>query len=99
MFRKGVTWSLVSTNPTFGARLLHESETFNKAAATILFNDEKYVNYTLALVNSSVINYLAKIINPTLNNNIKDILAMPFICDKDRADKICNLAQTNIDIT
>ena len=99
LFRKGVTWSLVSSNPTFGARLLHESETFNKAAATILFNDEKYVNYTLALVNSSVINYLAKIINPTLNNNIKDILAMPFIYDKDRADKICNLAQTNIDIT
>lgn len=99
LFRKGVTWSLVSTNPTFGARLLHERETFNKAAATILFNDEKYVNYTLALVNSSVINYLAKIINPTLNNNIKDILAMPFIYNKDKADKICELAQSCIDIT
>lgn len=70
LFRKGVTWSLVSTNPTFGARILNETETFNKAAATILFTEEKYVNYTLALVNSKVINCFAKIINPTLNTII-----------------------------
>lgn len=99
LFRKGVTWSLVSTNPTFGARLLYERETFNKAAATILFNDEKYVNYTLALLNSSVINYLSKIINPTLNNNIKDILVMPFIYDVYNAEKIDKLAQSNIELT
>lgn len=98
LFRKGVTWSLVSTNPTFGARLLSERETFNKAAATILFNDEKYVNYTLALLNSSVVNYLTKIINPTLNNNIKDILAMPFVYDKHIAQQIDDLVDNNISI-
>src|SRR5699024_9015738 len=88
LFRKGVTWSLVSTNPTFGARLLPESQTFNKAAATVLFHDEKYVLYVLALLNSSVVNYLSKIINPTLNNNIKDILAMPFIYNIEKAPRI-----------
>lgn len=98
LFRKGVTWSLVSTNPTFGARFLSERETFNKAAATILFNDEKYVNYTLALLNSSVVNYLTKIINPTLNNNIKDILAMPFVYNEHLAQQIDDLVDDNISI-
>ena len=97
LFRRGVTWSLVSTNPTFGARLLPESQTFNKAAATILFDDEKYVLYVLALLNSSVINYLSKIINPTLNNNIKDILAMPFIYDTEKAPMILKLTNENIE--
>ncbi len=81
LFRKGVTWNLISTNPVFGARLLKETQTFNKAAATLIFNDNKMVEYTLGLLNSRVIDYLSKIINPTLNNNIKDILAMPFIID------------------
>ena len=97
LFRKGVTWSLVSTNPTFGARLLPESQTFNKAAATVLFNDEKYVLYVLALLNSSVVNYLSKIINPTLNNNIKDILAMPFIYNPEKAPRILEFANENIE--
>ena len=97
LFRRGVTWSLVSTNPTFGARLLPESQTFNKAAATVLFYDEKYVLYVLALLNSSVINYLSKIINPTLNNNIKDILAMPFIYDAEKSAPILNLTDENIE--
>lgn len=97
LFRKGVTWSLVSTNPTFGARLLPESQTFNKAAATVLFHDEKYVLYVLALLNSSVVNYLSKIINPTLNNNIKDILAMPFIYNPEKAPRILEFANENIE--
>lgn len=96
LFRKGVTWSLVSTNPTFGARLLPESQTFNKAAATVLFHDEKYVLYVLALLNSSVVNYLSKIINPTLNNNIKDILAMPFIYNAEKAPQILEFVDANI---
>lgn len=99
LFRKGVTWSLVSTNPVFGARILRETATFNKAAATILFQDDKYVLYVLALVNSCVINCLTKIINPTLNNNIKDILAMPFIFDKGNSKKIDELAKENIDFS
>lgn len=97
LFRKGVTWSLVSTNPTFGARLLPESQTFNKAAATVLFHDEKYVLYVLALLNSSVVNYLSKIINPTLNNNIKDILAMPFIYNIEKAPRILEFVNENIE--
>lgn len=96
LFRKGVTWSLISTNPTFGARLLSDHDTFNKAAATLLFNDENDVPYVLGLLNSSIVNCLSKIINPTLNNNIKDMLAMPLIIDKSRTAIINNIVNSNI---
>lgn len=47
LFRRGITWTLVSMNPLFGVRELGENLTFNKAAATILFNDETIIDYIL----------------------------------------------------
>lgn len=96
LFRKGITWSLISTNPTFGARLLTEDTTFNKAAATILFQDESYIEYTLGLLNSKVVNKITKMINPTLNNNIKDILLIPFIFNENKNEEIKYIVQNNI---
>ena len=81
LFRRGITWTLVSMNPLFGVRELGKNLTFNKAAATILFNDETIIDYVLGFLNSKVSQALLRIINPTMNNNIKDILNMPFIKD------------------
>ena len=44
-----------------------------------------------------MINYLSRIINPTLNNNIKDILAMPFIYDSAQAPLILKYTDNNIE--
>ena len=96
LFRKGITWSLVTANPMFGVRLLNETETFNKAAATILFYDESKLYYTLALLNSTPICYLSKMINPTLNNNIKDILLMPYKYNEYHSYNIERLSTENI---
>lgn len=99
LFRQGVTWSLISTKPTFGARFLSDYETFNKAAATLLFNDENDVLYILGLLNSSIVNCLSKIINPTLNNNIKDMLAMPLVIDEARKAIINEIVGNNISLS
>ena len=64
-------------SPLFGVRELSADLTFNKAAATILFNDCAKINYVLGFLNSKVTQSLLKIINPTINNNIRDILNMP----------------------
>lgn len=89
LFRRGVTWTLVSMNPLFGVRELDAQHTFNKAAATILFNDNSLINYTIGVLNSKVTEVLLKVINPTINNNIKDILNMPL--------KICALTINKVD--
>ena len=49
-FRRGITWTLVSMNPLFGVRELGKNLTFNKAAATILFNDETIIDYVLGFL-------------------------------------------------
>ena len=70
LFRRGITWTLVSMNPLFGVRELGKNLTFNKAAATILFNDETIIDYVLGFLNSKVSQALLRIINPTMNNNL-----------------------------
>ena len=99
LFRRGVTWTLVSMNPLFGVRELDRNLTFNKAAATILFNDETIIDYVLGFLNSKVSQALLRIINPTMNNNIKDILNMPFIKDMNFYSQVTSLVQCNISIS
>jgi hypothetical protein len=59
-----------------------ESQTFNKAAAALLFNDDSDVYYVLGFVNSKVATVLMRILNPTLNTNIKDVLSLPLANSK-----------------
>lgn len=99
LFRRGITWTLVSMNPLFGVRELSENLTFNKAAATILFNDETIIDYVLGFLNSKVSQALLRIINPTMNNNIKDILNMPFIKNTNFSPRVECLVQRNISIS
>ena len=88
LFRKGITWSLVSSSDMFSMRLLTEDTTFNKAAATILFNDNSQILYVLAFLNSKVARVLLRIVNPTLNTNIKDILGLPIAFETTKKDVI-----------
>ena len=99
LFRRGITWTLVSMNPLFGVRELGKNLTFNKAVATILFNDETIIDYVLGFLNSKVSQALLRIINPTMNNNIKDILNMPFIKDMNFYPQVKSLVQYNISIS
>ena len=99
LFRRGITCTLVSMNPLFGVRELGKNLTFNKAAATILFNDETIIDYVLGFLNSKVSQALLRIINPTMNNNIKDILNMPFIKDMNFYPQVKSLVQYNISIS
>lgn len=99
LFRRGITWTLVSMNPNFGVRELESALTFNKAAATILFEDESKINYVIGLLNTKVAQLLLSIINPTMNNNIKDILNMPYIYSKEDANEINELVEENIAIS
>ena len=77
LFRKGITWSLISSNDLFSMRLLTDDTTFNKAAATILFDNESLIEYFLGFLNTKITQSILRTINPTMNTNIKDILALP----------------------
>ena len=99
LFRRGITWTLVSMNPNFGVRELDETVTFNKAAATILFNDKRLIDYVLGFLNTKVAQALLRVINPTMNNNIKDVLNMPFIMNKNQQIPVEKLVKECISLS
>ena len=99
LFRRGITWTLVSMNPNFGVRELSDELTFNKAAATILFQNEAIIDYLLGFMNSKVAQALLRVINPTMNNNIKDVLNMPYIYDKAKAADVEALVRECIELS
>ena len=100
LFRKGITWNLISSYPILGVRFLPESQTFNKAAATLLFEDENKILYVLGYVNSIVATKIMRILNPTLNTNIKDVLSLPLnVSSISNIEKVENIVEENLTIS
>ena len=99
LFRSGITWNLISSYPILGVRFLPKTQTFNKAAAALLFYGDESILYTLGFVNSSVSTLLIRMINPTLNTNIKDVLSLPIIIDTNAKGHVEALVQENMNIS
>lgn len=89
-FRKGISWNLITSYERFAVRLLRETDTFNLAAPSIFFNDETLNTYVLGFLNSKVAEMGIKMMNPTLNTNIGDIMAQPLLYNKEKAQHTYN---------
>lgn len=74
-YRKGITWGLITSYaPSF--RIMPEGATFDKGGSTVIVNEDVY-NYALGLLNSKIYIIISELLNPTLNNQVKDIRSMP----------------------
>ena len=76
-FRKGICWTLISSSKLHGYRLLDDNSTFNLAAPSIFFDDEKTMYYILGFLNTKFSSEIVSLLNPTLNTNISDITSQP----------------------
>lgn len=97
LFRKGITWSLISSGSGFAMRYLSDMTTFNLAAPSILFHDEKYLIYILGFLNSVVARSILKILNPTINTNINNIINLPLRIEN--IDNVEKLVFQNISLS
>lgn len=88
-YKAGITWSLISNNPSF--RLLPEEATFDVGGSSIFLKDNGNIEFVLGLLNSKVFSYVQKIVNPTINIQVKDIRVMPFV--KKNENEITGLAE------
>ena len=88
-YKAGITWSLISNNPSF--RLLPEEATFEFGGSSIFLKDNSNIEFVLGLLNSKVFSYVQKIVNPTINIQVKDIRVMPFV--KKNENEITGLAE------
>lgn len=97
-FRKGITWNLISSTGT-GFRILEDDKLFNKAAPTLLFDEGRIDNIhdILGFLNSNVSTYLLKVLNPTFNTNIAEVLNLPFIHESVKATVEINISISKTD--
>lgn len=97
-FLEGISWTLVSSSD-FSVRLSPKSILFGNGSRTAFVIEN--LQYHISLLNSNVLAYLIKVINPTMNFNNENILSLPIEFPKSNSTKqqIDSLTQECIDIS
>lgn len=97
-FRDGITWNLVSSSGS-GFRYLPSTALFNKAAPTILLNEENLslLPYIMGFLNTTIVKYILNVMNPTINTNIAEVFNLPLI--QGNIVEINNLVNLNVSIS
>ena len=80
-FREGVTWSFV-TSGTFSCRYFNEGALWDVAGSSIFAFRNTSIEYICALMNSKVAQLFFDITNPTINYQVMNIIALPFLKDE-----------------
>ena len=76
--REGICWSKI-TSASQSFRIKRSVTEYDSASPTVFNSKFECDHYILALLNSVVSHFLLKAINPTLNTQVADVMALP-IC-------------------
>jgi len=96
-FKEGITWSRI-TSTKIGFRVSRIGNIFGDAGPCI-FPQNTNNKYLLGFLVTKIVKKLLEIQNPTMNFQVRDIEAMPFIIDKDKEKIVTKLIERNIDIS
>jgi hypothetical protein len=97
IFVGGITWSLINSGFA-GIRMMPDGFLFSSGAPS-LFCSHMYTPAILGFLNSNLVFYLRKAINPTLNNNSGDADKLPFSLDDEQRDEVENIVEDLIRIS
>jgi len=97
--RVGITWSMITSSYT-SYRLKSKDSEFSSGSPTIFVENENRLLYTLGMLNTKFYKEILKMIAPTLNSSVGDILKLPIIFSEDIISKktIDNFTEKNIKI-
>ncbi|MCK9411440.1 MAG: BREX-1 system adenine-specific DNA-methyltransferase PglX [Prolixibacteraceae bacterium] len=76
--REGITWSIISSKVTY-FRFKESNSEYSSGAPTIFQQGDTSLFYTLAFLNTKYSINLLKVINPTINTTVGDVLSLPLI--------------------
>lgn len=93
-FKDGLTWSTITGNK-LSMRFMKNSIFGGGGSAVFV---ENYLYYIFAFLNSCVAQFYLKLLNPTLNFLVGDILATPLIINKNNENEINEMVMRNITI-
>lgn len=92
----GITWNRISSN-TLGFRIKLKDFNFGENSPCMFLKENEDIYITLAILNTKCINLFLNLINPTLSNQVADLVKVPICIVKDKKN-INNLVQQNINI-
>ena len=95
-FRDGITWNALSSSKT-SARI--SANSIFDSAGSSMFPQKEEIGYYLAFMNSKIVDYLLKILNPTLNYGAGTVSNLPDADIKKSKEIINNKCQENINIS
>ena len=95
-FRDGITWNALSSSKT-SARI--SANSIFDSAGSSMFPQKEEIGYYLAFMNSKIVDYLLKILNPTLNYGAGTISNLPDTNIKKYKEIINDRSHENIDIS
>jgi hypothetical protein len=76
IFKKGITWNALSSNPTF--RVIDKA-LFDNAGSSLFVNNASDYYKLLGMLNTNIISKVIPLINPTLNSQPGTIGCIPFL--------------------
>lgn len=95
-FLKGITWGRI-TSAKIAFREVVEGSLFGDAGPIGFIENNRY--YVLGFLSSKVVSELLQITNPTLNFQIRDIMALPLVMDNDIIIQVESYVWNNIKIS
>lgn len=95
-FKEGITWNALSSSKTSARK---STNSIFDSAGSSMFPKKEEIEYYLAFMNSKIVDYLLKILNPTLNYGAGTISNLPDVNNKNYIEVIKNKSQQNIDIS
>lgn len=94
-FKEGLTWSTITS---YKLSLRYMKNCIFGGGGSAMFCEDNLFYY-LGYVNSVVAEYILKILNPTLNFLVGDILSLPIIFENGKKFIIDGLVKNNIDLS
>ena len=95
-FKEGITWNALSSSKTSARK---STNSIFDSAGSSMFPKKEEIEYYLAFMNSKIVDYLLKILNPTLNYGAGTISNLTDVNNKNYIEVIKNKSQQNISIS
>lgn len=95
-FRESISWPKITSNPVF--RVVPEGYIFSDAGSAMFYNPE-IKDYLLAFLNTSIVTPLTRMLNPTVNLGVGDMLKIPFVVEENEKTHVEKITEENIRIS
>lgn len=95
-FKESISWPKITSEPVF--RLIPKGFIFSDAGSA-MFYESSVRNYLLGFLNTVIVAPLTKMLNPTVNLGVGDMLKIPFILEASKQDSVNEIVDTNIQLS